>query len=421
MPLLRGILSSFYSTLILKRTCLLPFLHKAKVKEEWCAKWMKNSSLIYFDHNATSPLDLRVEKKFFQLCQEFWANPSSLHYEGQKAQQELLESRERLAQCLGVERDELYYTSGGTESNNLFLQGVQLPPKRNKVLASTIEHPAVLNVFKAWEAQGRSVGYISVEGQGRVSLSHLKSLLTEDVGLVAVMFANNETGVIQPIAEIARLCREREILCFTDAVQAVGKIPIDAKKLGVHGLSFSGHKFYAPKGVGGLYIEKGIHCSPLQRGGHQEREVRPGTENVPAFSAMSWALQYLTKEYSEIEIQMKSLKQRLLSAFLQMKGVHLNGDVENSLSNTLNIAVEGVNAESLVVNLDLRHIAVSTGSACSSGATEPSHVLSAMGLSREKCKSSIRLSLGKENTLAEVEQFLAVFPSCIQRLKNIAL
>lgn len=379
--------------------------------------------ITYFDNNATTPMDSRVAEKFIQLCQEFWANPSSLHARGQKAQQELIESRERIAQCLGATRDEIYFTSGGTESNNLFLQSFfqSLPPSRRHVLTSTIEHPAVLNVFEQFTARGGKVEYIPVNEDGRVDLTILSRKLTEEVGLVAVMMANNETGVLQPIQEIGNLCREQGICFFSDGVQAVGKIPIRVKELGVRGLSFSGHKFYAPKGIGGLYVDASLKLKPLQFGGHQERGLRPGTENVPAISAMSWALQYACEEMLTTEKRLHALKEKLRQGLSAIEGIQINGSSSYALANTLNIAIQGVQAESLMVNLDLRDIAVSTGSACSSGATEPSHVLQAMGLSRERCKSSIRISLGKQNTEHDVDHFLRVFPSCIQRLREVAI
>ncbi|MEK7487265.1 MAG: cysteine desulfurase family protein [Planctomycetota bacterium] len=376
----------------------------------------------YLDNNATTPIDSRVAEKFYQLCQEFWANASSLHSLGQKTQQELIESRERIAECLGATRDEIYFTSGGTESNNLFLQGLfqKLLPLKGKVLTSTIEHPAVLNVFEHFASRGGKVEYLPVNEEGRVELGLFQRKLTPEVGLVALMMANNETGVLQSIQEMGKICREHGAVFFSDGVQTVGKLPLNVKELGVHGLSFSGHKFYGPKGVGGLYVESSVKLPALQFGGHQERGLRPGTENVPAISAMSWALKYACEEMQVTEKRMKQLKERLLQGFSTLEGVQINGSLVYSLPNTLNIAIQGVQAESLMVNLDLHNIAISTGSACSSGATEPSHVLQAMGLSRERCKSSIRISMGKQNTEQDIDFFLKIFPSCIQRLREVA-
>lgn len=380
-------------------------------------------TVTYLDNNATTPLDPRVAEKFSQFCQEYWANPSSLHSKGQHAQQAILESREQIASCLGATRDEIFFTSGGTESSNLFLQSVfaTLPSHKKKILYSPTEHPAVLNVMESFAKKGALVEMIPVDSTGRIVLHQFFQKLTPNVGLVAVMIANNETGILQPIQEIGRKCREEGVLFFADAVQAIGKIPVSAKKLGVHGMSFSAHKFYGPKGVGGLYVDSTLKLSPLQFGGHQERGIRPGTENVPGILAMSLAMKYACEEQNEAHQRFKNHKEKLVQELSKIPGIHINGGLEHTLPNTLNVAIEGVNGESLIVNLDLKNVAVSTGSACSSGATEPSHVLTAMGLSRELSKSSIRISMGKQNTEADIDRFLQILPACIYRLREVAI
>jgi cysteine desulfurase len=378
---------------------------------------------IYLDHNATTPLDPAVLEAMLPFLQDEFGNASSVHSPGQRARAAVESGRESVAALIGAKPSQIVFTSGGTEADNLAILGaVKASNAPNKhIITTLIEHHAVLQTCQALEKEGVAVSYIAPNPSGIVSANSIVRALRPETVLITVMHANNELGNIQPIEEIGRIAREAKIVFHVDAVQSAGKLPIDAHTIGADLLSLSAHKIYGPKGIGALYVRSGSRIEPVFRGGQHERGLRPGTENVASIvgfgKAADLARQHMTDDPARIAI----LRDRFESALCDaIAGIRINGDPPRRLCNTTNITVPGASGESLVIALDLQQIACSTGAACSSGAIEPSHVLLAIGLSDSDARSSIRFSLGRTTTPAEIERAIAVIPGVVGRLRALS-
>ena len=378
---------------------------------------------IYFDHNATTPVDPGVTEALIRVLRDEFGNASSVHHFGQRAKAVLDDARSAVGSLIGAEPSELVFTSGGTESDNFAIRGVAEalePTGRRHLIATAIEHEAVLVTFKALARRGWRTTLLPVDTTGIVKPAALEAALTDDTALVSVMHANNEIGTVQPIADLARLAHARGALFHTDAVQSIGKIPVDVRTLGADLLSLSAHKFNGPKGAGALWIKRGTRITAILTGGKHERARRAGTENVPAIAGLGVAAQLAARKLGSDTARLAALRDRLEAGVLSsVEGTAVNGAREPRVPNTTNISFEGVEAESLLIALDLEGIAVSTGSACSSGTLEPSHVLRAMGFPPHRTQNSIRISLGAGNTDAEVEYFLGKLPATVQKLRSL--
>ncbi len=378
---------------------------------------------IYFDHNATTPVDPGVVEVMVRALREDFGNASSVHHFGQRAKAVLDEARSAVAALIAAEPSEVVFTSGGTEADNFAIRGVAEALEvtgRKHLIASSIEHEAVLNTFKALAKRGWQTTLLPVDASGIVKPEALETAITERTALVSVMHANNEVGTIQPIAELARIAHARGALVHTDAVQSVAKIAIDTRALGVDLLSMSAHKFYGPAGAGALFIKRGARVAPILTGGKHERNRRAGTENVAAIAGFGAAATLAARKMDAEGARLRAMRDRLEEQVLAaVPGTAINGAREPRVPNTTNISVEGVEAESLLIALDLEGIAVSTGSACSSGTLEPSHVLRAMGLPTHRTQNSIRISLGAGNTDGEVDEFLAKLPQVVTKLRSL--
>lgn len=379
--------------------------------------------LIYFDNAATTPLDERVFEEMKGFLLNNYGNASSIHTFGRKARAGVDKSREIIAKVMNANESEIYFTSGGTESDNLAVMGIaySYKDKGNHIITSSVEHPAVLNTCKFLESQGFKITYLPVDGFGMVDPSDVKKAITDNTILVSIMHANNEVGTINDINEIGKITKENNVLYHTDAVQTFGKLPIDVNKIGVDLLSISAHKLYGPKGIGGLYIRKGVKVHPQQYGGGQERNKRSGTENVPGVVGFGKAVEIRTSEMesdykylTELEIYFKTKLSE------KIDNLYYNTHPERKLPGYLNISFNDTEGESLLLSLDLEGIAAATGSACSSGSIEPSHVLMAMGLSPERIQSSIRITMGKQNSKEDVDYALEVFPKVVKRLRELS-
>ena len=378
---------------------------------------------IYFDHNATTPVDPTVAETMARVMTEEFGNASSVHHFGQRAKAVLDEARSSVAALIGAELSEIVFTSGGTESDNFALRGVAEalePTGRRHLIASSIEHEAVLVTLRALARRGWRTTLLPVGASGILNPQALADALTDDTAIVSVMHANNEIGTIQPIAELARLAHAKGALLHTDAVQSIGKIPVDVRALGVDLLSLSAHKFNGPKGAGALWIKRGARVTARLTGGKHERSRRAGTENVPAIAGLGVAARLAAKKLTADSPRLAALRNRLEEAILAgVPGTAINGDREPRVPNTTNISFEAIEAESLLIALDLEGVAVSTGSACSSGTLEPSHVLRAMGLPSPRTQNSIRLSLGAGNTDAEVDFVVSTLPALVEKLRSL--
>lgn len=378
---------------------------------------------IYLDHNATTPLDPLVADHMARAMREVWGNASSLHHFGQQAKAALDQARSSVAAFIGADASEVVFTAGGTESDNLAIRGAAEaiePSGRKHLVTTAIEHEAVLNTMKSLAKRGWRVTTLPVAATGIVSLDRLREAITDDTALVSVMHANNEIGTIQPVAEIAAIAHERGALMHTDAVQAAGKISVDVRALGVDLLSIAGHKFYGPKGSGALWIRRGVRLVPPVAGGKQERNRRAGTENVPALAGLGVAADVAAAKLDAEGARLGLLRDRLEAGVLaRIPGAERNGAAHPRVPNTSNISIERVESESVLIGLDLAGIAVSSGSACSSGTLEPSHVLKAMGLSHGRTLGSIRFSLGTTNTDHDVDRVLDVLPPLIEKLRSL--
>jgi len=378
---------------------------------------------IYLDHNATTPLAPLVADRMTQALREVWGNASSVHHFGQQAKAALDEARGSVAGLLGAEASDVVFTSGGTESDNLAIRGAAEALEatgRRHLITSAIEHEAVLNTMKALAKRGWRVTTLAVDASGLVSCDRLRDAIADDTALVSVMHANNEIGTIQPIAEIAELAHQRGALFHTDAVQSAGKIAVDVKTLGVDMLSIAAHKFYGPKGAGALWVKRGIRLISPITGGKQERSRRAGTENVPALVGLGAAASLALRKWQDEGPRLSALRDRLESGILStMTGTDRNGAASPRVPNTANLSIDRVESESMLIGLDLAGIAVSSGSACSSGTLEPSHVLKAMGLPHARTLGSIRFSFGAANTDADVDRVLEALPPLVEKLRSL--
>ena len=378
---------------------------------------------IYLDHNATTPPAAEVVDRMATALREQFGNPSSVHHFGQMAKSALDEARSATAALVGGDPSEIVFTSGGTESDNFAIRGVAEALEvtgRRHLITTAIEHEAVLNTLKALARRGWKTTLLPVDQSGIVSPDALEGALTDDSALVSVMHANNEIGTIQPVAQLARIARARGAVFHTDAVQTAGKIPVDVKALGVDLLSLSAHKFYGPKGAGALWIRRGVRLQAPMTGGKQERGRRAGTENVAGIIGLGAAAQLaLNKMVAETD-RLAPLRDRLEEGILKVvNGTAVNGARSSRVPNTTNISFDRVEAESLLIALDLAGIAVSTGSACSSGTLEPSHVLKAMGFPAHRTQNSIRFSLGAANTDADIQRVIEVLPGIVDKLRSL--
>lgn len=380
-------------------------------------------SEIYFDNAATSPMRPEVVQAMSLFYSEVCGNPSSLHMSGQRAKRAVEEARNTVAVALGADPKEIFFTSGGTESNNLAIRGVaqSLRDRGRHIITSAIEHHAVLNVCHALETEGFEVTYLPVDRSGILDLDALRDSIRSDTVLVSVMLANNEVGTIQPLSRVAAITRERGIPLHTDACQAVGKMPVRVDDLGVDLLSLAGHKFYGPKGQGALYVKRGTKIMPLLQGGHQERLLRPGTENVPGIVGLAAAIRLATEELPMESVRVGDLRDHLEQGIsARVSDVSFNGHRELRVPNIANVSFISMEGETLLLALDMRGISVSTGSACNAGSTEPSHVLRAMGLDWSLAQGSLRFSLGRQNTEAEVDAVVQALSEVVAQLREIA-
>ena len=379
---------------------------------------------VYFDHNATTPVHAAVADAMSASLRAEFGNPSSVHHFGQQAKAAIDQARSAVAALIGADPSEVVFTSGGTEGDNFAIRGTAdalARGGRRHLVASAIEHEAVLHTLKALARLGAETTLLPVDESGIASSDDLRAGMRDDTALVSVMHANNEIGTIQPIAELARIAHERGALFHTDAVQSAGKIPVDVKALGVDLLSISAHKFYGPKGVGAIWIRRGLRILPISTGGKQERNRRAGTENVAGIVGMGVAAEVARARMGVENARIEVLRDRLEDGILRaVPRTTVNGARTPRVSNTTNISFEHVEAESLLIALDLEGIAVSTGSACSSGTLEPSHVLKAMGLPTHRTQNSIRFSLGAANTEADVDRTVAALPGLVDKLRNLS-
>ena len=377
---------------------------------------------VYLDHNATTPLAPIVVNRMAAVLREDYGNPSSLHYFGQSAKALIDEARSAVATLIGAAPTEIVFTGGGTESNNFSIRGtaeVLEVSGRRHLITSAIEHEAVLNTFKALRKRGWEITILPVDQTGIIAPNTLREALKEKTALVSIMHANNEIGTIQPIAELAAIAHKSGAVVHTDAVQSVGKIPVNVKALGIDILSLSAHKFNGPKGIGALWVRRGVRLTPFMLGGKQERGRRAGTENVPGIVGLGTAANLAVDKFEKPENEIATLRDRLKNGILKaVPGTVVNG-TGPCIPNTVNISFDRVEAESLLIALDLEGIAVSTGSACSSGTLEPSHVLRAMGFSAHRTQNSIRFSLGNENNEKEVDRVISVLPGVVEKLRKL--
>ncbi len=375
---------------------------------------------VYLDNNATTPVLPEVQEAMRPYFGERFGNASSIHHHGQETRAAVEGARESVAALLGCRASEVVFTSGGTESDNLAIAG--LVDAGDHIITSSVEHHAVLFACKHLEDAGCEVTYLPVDGRSLVDPDDVRRALRPNTKLISIMMANNETGVLQPVEEIGRIAAEADIFFHTDAVQAAGKVPIDVKRIGCDALSISGHKMHAPQGVGALYVRKGTHIHPLFYGGRHERSRRAGTENVPGIVALGKAAELAMQGFQRDEHnKMAALRDRLQQGILaQVEEVGVNGEGAPRVPNTTNIYFDHIEGEAMVIALDLKGLAVSTGAACSSGAIEPSHVLTAMGLRSDRARASIRFSLGKQNMAEDVDFALALVPETVARLRELS-
>jgi cysteine desulfurase len=379
--------------------------------------------MIYLDHNATTPVRPEVMEAVLPFYGPIYGNASSLHGFGREAKDGLERAREQVAKVLGARPDEVCFTGGGTEADNLAVKGVAWAnrDRGNHLITSQVEHHAVFNTCEYLEKQGFKVTYLPVDSEGRVDPGDVEKAITKETLLVSIMQANNETGTVQPIAEIGRIARKRGVYFHSDAVQAFTKLPTGVDELGVDLLSLSGHKIYGPKGVGCLYIRKGTQIDPLVHGGHHERNRRAGTENVPGIVGLGKAAELGAGEMSEEAKKLATLRDRLQEGILaRIPEVRINARNARRLPGTLSVCFQYVEGESILLGLDLKGIAASSGSACSSGAIEPSYVLTAMGVPPEEARGSVRFSLGRQNTEQEVDRVVGELVAILARLRAMS-
>ena len=375
---------------------------------------------IYLDNNATTPVLPDVLEAMRPYFGERFGNASSIHHHGQQTRAAVEHARDSVASLLGCRPSDIVFTSGGTEADNLAIAG--LASAGDHIITSSIEHHAVLHACRHLEETGCEVTYLPVDGRSLVDPEDVRRALRPNTKLISIMMANNETGVLQPVEEIGKIAAEADVYFHTDAVQAAGKVPIDVTRIGCTALSISGHKIHAPQGVGALYVRKGTHLQPLFYGGRHERSRRAGTENVPGIVALGKAAELVIQGFERgDDKKMSALRDRLQQGILaQVEDAGVNGDGAPRVPNTTNIYFDHIEGESMVIALDLKGLAVSSGSACSSGATEPSHVLMAMGLQSGRAHASIRVSLGKQNTAEDIDLAVALVPETVARLRELS-
>jgi len=378
--------------------------------------------MIYLDNNATTPVDPSVSEKMSQFIKEHFGNPSSLYPIGRKVKEIITETREVIAKAIGAVRTEIIFTGSGTEADNLAIRGVlDAFPEKNEIITSAIEHPAVMNTASYLQKKGAKVTYVPVDKYGTVDIDFLRKAITPQTALISVMHANNEVGTIQPIENISKIAKERGVLVHTDAVQAFGKIDVNVNKLGIDLLSISAHKIYGPKGVGALYIRKGTDIWPLIYGGSQEREMRAGTENTIGIVGFGEAVRVMTERKDKDKKRIAKLSEQLKKGIEEkIPKVKFNGHEKNRIKGTLNFSFYSLEAEAILLALATKEIYVSTGSACSEGAEEVSHVLEAIGLRPEVARSSVRMSLGRFNTEEDIKIVLEELPEIVKKLREIS-
>jgi len=383
---------------------------------------------VYFDHNATTPLHPEVKKAITEAMEVF-GNPSSLHEFGRSARHLVEEARAKVASFIGAEPDEIVFMGSGSEANNTVLSILSCPSRfcassmgeGTEIITTSIEHPCIMETARCLMDRGFQVSFLDVDEYGKVNVEHLKALMTDKTKIVSVMMANNEIGTIQDIKSIAQITHERGILFHTDAVQAVGKIPVNVKELDVDFLTISGHKIYGPKGIGALYIKKGSPFCPLIRGGHQEKGRRAGTENTIGIIALGKAVEMRRAEMADEKKRLLGLKAALRKGIEErVPDVHFNGHPTDCLASTLNVSFDGAEGEAILLYLDLEGIAVSTGSACASGSLDPSHVLLATGLAVERAHGSIRISMGRGTAIEDIDYMLDKLPKVMQKIRDMS-
>jgi len=378
---------------------------------------------IYMDHSATTPVAPEVLAAMLPYFSDKFGNASSLHGFGREAKEALEESRQKLARLLNADPEEIVFTSGGTESDNIALRGIAYKNRNSgrHIITSNIEHPAILETCRSLEQEGFSVTYLPVNREGLVELSELERAIRPDTILISMMHANNEIGTIQPLKEIGSLAAERDIYLHTDAVQTVGKIPVDVEAMGADLLSLSAHKLYGPKGVGALYIRRGTKIQSLATGGGHERGLRSGTENVAGIAGLARAADLAREEMAAEGQRLTGLRDRLAGLVLErVKEAWINGSMEKRLPGSLNFGFSYVEGESLLLYLDSKGVAVSTGSACSSHKLEPSHVLLALGLKPEECHGSLRITMGRSNSREDVNYVAECIAEAVERFRGIS-
>lgn len=378
---------------------------------------------VYFDNSATTKVDENVLKEMLPFFGNSYGNPSSIYKLGRENKKVIEDSREKVAKVLNAKSEEIYFTAGGSESDNTVIKGIAYANKSkgNHIITSKIEHPAVTESCKALEKEGFEVTYVDVDENGILDLEKFKAAITDKTILVTIMFANNEIGTIQPIKEIGEITRAKNIYFHTDAVQAVGSLKIDVEELGIDALSLSAHKFYGPKGIGALYIKKGVKFQKYIDGGHQEKNKRAGTENVPAIVGLGKAIDMAYEDLEEHNKKIKDLRDYYLSEVQnKIPYIRINGDIERRLPGNSNISFRYIEGEGLLLNLDIKGICASSGSACTSGSLDPSHVLLAIGLPHEIAHGSLRISIGKYNTKEEVDYLVESLVEIVQKLRDMS-
>jgi len=379
--------------------------------------------IIYLDHAATTYVKPEVFDAMKPYFCEHFGNASSIYSIGRYSKKAVEEAREQVAKAIGSEAREIYFTGSGSEADNWAIKGIAAANKKkgNHIITSAIEHPAILNSCKYLEGEGFEVTYLPVDSDGLVSVEQVKNAIKENTILISIMFANNEIGTIQPIQEIGAIAREKGILFHTDAVQAVGNIPIDVEKMNIDLLSLSGHKFYGPKGMGALYIKKGVKISSIIHGGQQERGKRASTENIPGIIGLGKAIELATEHIDEYNKKLINFREKTIEGLMaKVPYIRLNGHRSNRLPGNVNISFQFIEGESLLLMLDMKGVCGSSGSACSSGSLDPSHVLMAIGLPHEIAHGSLRLTFGDENTEEDVDYILEEIPKIVTKLRDMS-
>ena len=381
------------------------------------------NKIIYMDNAATTAVSDEVIEAMLPFFKDQYGNPSSMYSIGREAKKAIEDSREIVANCINASAKEIYFTSGGSESDNWAIKGIAyagLKKGKNHIISSKIEHHAVLHTLERLSRSGFEVTFLDVNEKGLIDPKDVENAIKSETSLVTIMYANNEIGTIQPIKEIGKICKDKKVLFHTDAVQAVGNVHIDVQDQNIDLLSLSAHKFHGPKGVGALYVKKGITMQNLIDGGAQEKGLRAGTENMPGIVGLSTAMQIVCSSIDERNEKLSKLRDKIISNLLEIESSRLNGDPQKRLPGNVNMCFEGIEGESLLLMLDAKGICVSSGSACTSGSLDPSHVLLAIGLPHEIAHGSLRITLSDQNTMAEVDYLLEVLPPIIEKLRSMS-